>query len=532
MDAVVDYHRRRIKALLRTTQVPNTDAGSHVDHVVAAIRTFRIPELCRLILECTPKRYWTILCLVSKDFLQGVQPLIWKALSCNKRTDVEKIHLHVYKYAELVKVLDLSDLRQPELSMMLQPFLEVAVYRVLGIVSLKLHDTELTTPQLVHILVYLPSLRTIDITACLLDQHPLNILSRNIHLESIAFTHDIMQPHGKELEADIFQTWKNLRHLSIKGSASNETMTSNIFFQERLHTASLHLISLKLAEMNGWTHSMLARVLQNGQMLTRLCLAECDVQGGSLVSLSSHLGALQTLEIKNCPRIYSAHCTSLLKACPRIRHVDFSMQSLGSDIFYHLARNAPALTSLILRGCAFKAVDLKQVMDHCAHLQRLVIEVLPGVGLLGDLFGGQSWGCLDIQEIFISSVRWPPFSFTAEHSKAVALMNMWTMISKLRHLRILSLTDIGGEPRFSMNDGLSQLAKLEKLALTDIGPWKYTDVLLIAEAFPWLEEFRYSARDMSTDLWAWFKRNRPDVKLIGDPLPKRCRLETPVNHHH
>ncbi|KAG0314459.1 hypothetical protein BGZ99_008130 [Dissophora globulifera] len=523
MDALREFHRTRIRTRLRTRTASADDADDAASPASSAVaKALAIPELVSLVANFVPPRSWPAMSQVSKSFLSAAQPLMWKTITCSRSSAFDQIHLFLHKNAHLVYTLDLTALDQGAMWELSQD-LPISSYP--NLTSLSLYDCSFTAEQLTGILGKLPRLRSIDIRTHqrlqLLNLHPLHILSPWQQLESIAFTQDSVKPPPVQRDTNIFQSWPRLRKLHIASWVLGEVQGSLLLLQDLVLSSFVDLESLTLETVYGWGGTTLQHMIKNSHRLCSLALMDCDFSGSSLASISSTLSRLVSLKIHFCENISQQDLTCVIQASPYIHCLDISMVPLGVGISGQHAVTHLSLTLLSLTGCVLSFDILKEVVIQCRGLLRLRVETIHGPGSVSTLFEGKPWRCRNLEELVLEGMQWRSHEFKDEELRRKALIAMWSTLAGLKRLRVLTLTHQSSLEIQSKAYGWEQLvalSRLEQLCLMGDGKWRFEDVLCISENFPWLEQLRYLDTEMSTPLWAWLRRNRPDVRLLeADP---------------
>ncbi|KAF8986433.1 hypothetical protein BGZ46_003540 [Entomortierella lignicola] len=193
--------------------------------------------------------------------------------------------------------------------------------------------------------------------------------------------------------------------------------------------------------------------------------------------------------------------------------------TIPSDVFELIAKSATHLVSFSIDRSESSYGGVRSIPIYCRKLLHLKIGVMSKSEVpFNSLFEGPSWNCHDLEEFTLEKVHWSSAELRYELVRDHTMETVWRVLASLRKLRVLALKGLDHKKYTYKKKGFRQLETLsflERLHLSGLGSWEYTDVLWVVETFQWLETFAYAKNELSTPLWAWLRHNRPDLQLIA-----------------
>ncbi|KAG0379129.1 hypothetical protein BGX24_001592 [Mortierella sp. AD032] len=540
MDALRGFHRERIASLLRRQQqhlgvlqsetslpfiaTDSSNRGILADETVAT-RFQQIPELVLMVLEHIPLSHLPQISLVSKLWSILAQPLLWRNIHLEDTYQVGLMTPYVTTHGLWIQSLDFRDFE----------------FRATGFYdsdpSIGSMRSNLYMIDLASILPHTPRLQSIDVRDCDMDQHPLNILSSYPQLESIAFTqypHHILDNIHKGT-ADIFTAWPHLKRLRISATSEKEITYALRALENAFRgSKSQHLEIIELDNFPHWLHSTFTFLVANSaDHIVQLSLTNCRIfltEFENAISGSSQLESLGLHDVSNSPH----HLKRILEKHPRLRHLSLTgWMDLFLDKTTLLAHTcSQSLVSLDLVDCEMPADAAGQFLVQCLHLRKFRLEPLEGPAVM-NLFLGESWKCLGLEEIWLDRIEYQPDEFSTTNARDGAIRAMWRQLAALTRMKVLFLkfelpnsSKVLHRKNLKTNmfldeiipdDGryrLEALTRLKRLGVVGYKIWEFMDVAWLAQSFPRLERFWYDRSELEVPQWSWLRKDRPDVALV------------------
>ncbi|KAF9182106.1 hypothetical protein BGZ51_000277 [Haplosporangium sp. Z 767] len=508
-----------------------------------------------MILGYLPRRDLLRACVVSKQWCQTAQPLIWGCIegTCMARSGVLAYILK--KFSHLVKTLKLQSLSEDLVHIM-----GAQIYPHLT--TLNLQNTDITSSQLASVLKLLPRLETINLLSCShLRQHPLETLLPYSKLKSIGFEQEVVPPPASlQAKGAIKHHWPQLNRLFIDVSASEDFYgyyTSGgidneegyvyqdyddvVFISEDededdsyilpsrlkqpllslqgiIRASPLSLQSLELGSVHYWDNSCLVDIILGSPGLERLSLTFCDFTGevfSTIISSSpTAFASLVDLEISYCVHIKEMDLVPLMRTS-RLRKLTLTAFTISVPTFERMGEFCRDLYYLRLDECRYSSMGLRSILMNCLKLRQLIsshVHYKMGSGAM-KLFEEPLWNCTSLEELHFGGIPVTASEAKDEELKRQSIVNMYSQLGRQTNLRILSIMNMGGRcfPLGQKVELLGALKRLEELTLIGCGTWKFSDVVFIVEAFPELRNFDFMEKEMGLDLTVWLRKNRPDV---------------------
>ncbi|KAG0050741.1 hypothetical protein BGZ83_004488 [Gryganskiella cystojenkinii] len=462
MEQVKDFHGKRIRSLLKTSNSrstvhgnasspspdhsssssPSEDGSFHSLAYSNVISPLEIPEIVLLTLKYLPHYSLATLSRVSKFWHDLTQPLVWGTIDIKSIETLEKIISFLPAHTRAVRTMKLGYRIVPDFASHLPKALRhhtdnLFFLNLTSLVCSSIREGKKNC-GLIEFLRHCPKLKSLDLSSCTLYQtHPLDCLYECSELESFAFP---FPDADENALIDCGQFWPKLKHLRIIGKRDSGDELYFILFQNSFCLESLNL------ESTYWKQDIITHLITRGhERVTETEDSDQDIKDEK--DFSTDKKSLQQTS-KGQQRNESAITSLLLGSnshakfnfnqVPNLTRLEIKdggvldtafCQRIGSSV-------CPQLVSLVIKGCVID--DLWGLLSQAKQLVQLEISEIYGVGISsGAKRAGPDWACTGLRELTLNWFNGPHSGeFTDEERSTTRL---WTQIGKLKELRTLRL---------------------------------------------------------------------------------------------